>query len=145
MPCWCRLGIPARTMTPKPLCLARRGLWILAAISSSPSNPPAPFERGRFPSVTISDNVRLQHLLVTRHLGIERLRLVTGWAMGACQTYQWAAQYPDMVRTACPISGSARTAGYNQVFLLSLKRALELDPTFAEGFYDHPSVRGLTA
>jgi homoserine O-acetyltransferase len=114
-------------------------------VSSSPSNTPAPFERGRFPNVTIADNVRLQHLLVTQRLGIERLRLVTGWSMGACQAYQWAAQYPDMVRAACPISGSARTARYNQVFLLSLKRALELDPAFNDGFYDRPPVRGLKA
>ena len=51
-------------------------------LSSSPSNTPAPFERGRFPHVTIYDNVRLQQLLLTRRLGIERLRLVTGWSMG---------------------------------------------------------------
>ena len=114
-------------------------------VSSSPSNTPAPFERGRFPNVTIYDNVRLQQLLLTRHLGIERLRLVTGWSMGACQVYQWAAQYPDMVRAACPIAGSARTARYNQVFLLALRRALELDPIFDEGFYDRPPVRGLKA
>jgi homoserine O-acetyltransferase len=114
-------------------------------VSSSPSNTPAPFEHGRFPHVTIYDNVRLQHLLLTRQLGIERLRLVTGWSMGACQTYQWAAQFPDMVRAACPIAGSARTAGFNQVFLLALRRALELDPAFAEGFYVRPPVRGLKA
>ena len=95
--------------------------------------------------MTIYDNVRLQQLLLTRRLGIERLRLVTGWSMGACQTYQWAAQFPDMVRAACPIAGSARTAGFNQVFLLSLRRALELDPVFDEGFYDRPPVRGLRA
>jgi homoserine O-acetyltransferase/O-succinyltransferase len=114
-------------------------------LSSSPSNTPAPFERGRFPRMTIYDNVRLQQLLLTRHLGIERLRLVTGWSMGACQTYQWAAQFPDMVRAACPIAGSARTANFNQVFLLSLRRALELDPVFEEGFYDRPPMRGLKA
>ena len=99
----------ARALDPRRYFIIMPNL-LANGISSSPSNTPAPFERGRFPSVTISDNVRLQHLLVTRHLGIERLRLVTGWSMGACQTYQWAAQYPDMVRTACPISGSANTS-----------------------------------
>ena len=34
-------------------------------LSSSPSNSPAPVERGRFPKVTIHDNVRLQHKLIT--------------------------------------------------------------------------------
>lgn len=114
-------------------------------VSSSPSNAPAPFEKGRFPKITIHDNVRLQHQLVTETLGIDRLRLVTGWSMGACQTYQWAAQYPDMVRAAAPIAGSARTASYNKVFLLALRRALQLDPAFQGGFYDRPPIDGLRA
>jgi homoserine O-acetyltransferase len=95
-------------------------------LSSSPSNSPAPVERGRFPKVTIHDNVRLQHQLITERLGIERLRLVTGFSMGACQAFQWAAQFPDLVRAACPIAGSARTGNFNKVFLLALRRALEL-------------------
>ena len=114
-------------------------------LSTSPSNAPAPVDRGRFPRVTIHDNVRLQNQLITEGLGIERLRLVTGWSMGACQTYQWAAQYPDMVLAACPIAGSARTASFNKVFLLALKRTLELDPAFAEGFYNRAPVAGLRA
>lgn len=48
--------------------------------------------------------------------------------MGAWQTYRWAAQYPDMVRAACPIAGSARTGDFNEMFPLSLRRALELNP-----------------
>lgn len=114
-------------------------------LSSSPSNSPPPVERARFPRVTFYDNVRLQHLLVTEKLAVERLRLVTGFSMGAAQAFQWAAQFPDMVRAACPIAGSARTANYNKVFLLALRRALELDPVYADGFYDHPPVNGLKA
>src|SRR5262249_19222503 len=78
-------------------------------------------------------------------LRLERVRLVTGWSMGACQTFEWAAQFPEMVRAACPIAGSARTASFNKVFLLSLRRALELDPVFAGGFYDRPPIEGLKA
>lgn len=113
--------------------------------STSPSNAPPPIERGRFPKITLHDNVRLQHTLIAERLGIKRLRLVTGWSMGACQTFQWASQYPDMVRAAAPIAGSARTASFNKVFLLSLRRAMELDPAFQDGFYDRPPVRGLRA
>lgn len=102
-------------------------------LSSSPSNTPAPFERGRFPHVTIYDNVRLQQLLLTRHLGIERLRLVTGWSMGACQTYQWAAQFPDMVRAACPIAGSARTAGFQPGVSPLLTARLGIGPGIRRG------------
>jgi len=114
-------------------------------LSSSPNNTAPPFEQARFPRITIQDNVRLQHQLVTEALGIQRLRLVAGWSMGACQTYQWAAQYPEMVAAACPIAGSARTASFNKVFLMSLRRALELDPAYNEGYYTRAPVAGLRA
>jgi len=113
--------------------------------SSSPSNTQAPFDRGRFPRITFHDNVRLQQMLLTQRLGVERLRLVTGWSMGAAQAFQWAAQFPDMVEAAAPIAGSARTASFNKVFLLSLRRSLELDPVFEDGFYERPPIRGLRA
>ena len=113
-------------------------------VSASPSNTPAPFEATRFPRVSLYDNVRLQHMLLGQ-LGIERIRLVAGWSMGGCQAYQWGAQYPDMVRAIAPLCCSARTGDFNKVFLLSLKRALELDPAYQDGFYQRPPVRGLKA
>ena len=113
-------------------------------VSSSPSNTPPPFEAGRFPRVTLHDNVRLQRLLLDS-LGIERIRLVAGWSMGGCQAYQWGAQYPGAVDAIAPLCCSARTAEFNKIFLLSLRRALELDPAFEDGFYTRPPVRGLRA
>ena len=113
-------------------------------VSSSPSNTPAPFEAGRFPRVTLHDNVRLQRMLLDS-LGIERIRLVAGWSMGGCQAYQWGAQYPGMVDAIAPLCCSARTGHFNKIFLLSLRRALELDPAFEDGFYTRPPVRGLRA
>jgi homoserine O-acetyltransferase/O-succinyltransferase len=114
-------------------------------VSSSPSNTPAPFEAARFPRVTLHDNIRLQHALLTEHLGIERLKLVAGWSMGGCQAFQWGAQYPDMMAAIAPLCCSARTGHFNKVFLLALKRVLELDPAFEEGFYKRPPLRGLKA
>ena len=63
-------------------------------LSSSPSNTPEPYNGPRFPQVTACDNVRAQHRLVTEKFGIERIRLVTGWSMGALQTFHWGALYP---------------------------------------------------
>jgi len=57
-------------------------------LSSSPSNTPPPYDKARFPNVTVHDNVACQHKLVTEHFGIDKLVLVTGWSMGAGQTYQ---------------------------------------------------------
>ena len=66
-------------------------------LSSSPSNTPLPYDRARFPPVTLYDNVMCQHRLVTERFGIERLVLVAGFSMGAQQTFQWGALFPDMV------------------------------------------------
>jgi homoserine O-acetyltransferase/O-succinyltransferase len=114
-------------------------------LSSSPSNTPSPFEARRFPRVTLFDNVRLQHMLLTEVLGVEHLKLVAGWSMGGCQAYQWGAQYPDMMDAIAPLCCSARTGNYNKVFLIALRRALELDPNFEDGFYQRPPLRGLKA
>ena len=83
-------------------------------LSSSPSNTPPPYNAARFPDVTFYDQVEQQHKLVTS-FGIETLPLVTGWSMGAGQTYQWAVSYPDMVQRACPFCGSSKTSEHNIV------------------------------
>ena len=114
-------------------------------LSSSPSNTPPPFDRARFPGVTLYDNVRLQHRLVTEIFGIGRLKLVVGWSMGAQQTYQWGALYPSMVERIAPFCGSARTSRHNFVFLEGVKAALTADDAFQGGWYEKPPAKGLRA
>lgn len=104
-------------------------------LSSSPSNTPPPYDRARFPDVTFYDQVECQHRLVTEHFGIETLALVTGWSMGAGQTYQWAVSHPEMVQRAAPFCGSSVTSPHNRVFLESIAAALRADAAFAEGWY----------
>jgi len=78
-------------------------------------------------NVTLYDNVRAQHRLVTEKFGIKKIRLVTGWSMGAQQTYQWACLYPDMVERIVPFCGSAKTSPHNFVFLEGLRNILHLE------------------
>ncbi|KAI0205214.1 Alpha/Beta hydrolase protein [Astrocystis sublimbata] len=89
--------------------------------STSPSNTPEPRP---FPQITIYDNVRAQHQLVTEKLGVKHVKAVLGWSMGAAQTYQWITQYPDFVDLAIPFCGAARCSLHNQVFLEGVKSAL---------------------
>ena len=114
-------------------------------LSSSPSNTPPPYDRARFPHVTVYDNVSVQHRLVTERFGIEKLALVTGWSMGAGQTYQWAVSYPGMVERMLPFCGSARTSRHNIVFLEGVKAALTADDAFKGGWYDEQPTKGLRA
>jgi homoserine O-acetyltransferase len=114
-------------------------------LSSSPSNNPPPYDKARFPNVTFYDQVQTQHKLVTEKFGIETLALVTGWSMGAGQTYQWAVSFPDMVQRACPFCGSSKTSEHNIVFLEGVKAALTADDAFKDGWYDEKPVKGLRA
>lgn len=114
-------------------------------LSSSPSNTPAPYNKARFPNVTLYDNIMLQHRLVTELFGIEKIALVTGWSMGAQQTYQWGASFPEMVERIAPFCGSAKTSIHNFVFLEGVKSALTADAAWTQGWYDEPPAKGLRA
>lgn len=114
-------------------------------LSSSPSNTPPPYNGPRFPDIRVADNVRAQHQLVTEHFGISELVAVTGWSMGAGQTYQWAVSYPEMVPKILPFCGSARTSRHNVVFLEGVKAALTADGAWKYGWYDEQPWRGLRA
>ena len=91
-------------------------------LSSSPSNTPPPFDRGRYPHFTMTDNVRVQQRLLAEVFGIERVALVYGFSMGAQQAFHWAALFPDRVERIAPICGSAKTSPHNFVFLEGVRR-----------------------
>ena len=110
-----------------------------------PQQHPPPYDRAGFPRVTVYDNVTAQHRLVTEQFGIQRLALVTGWSMGAGQTYQWAVSHPEMVPRILPFCGSAKTSDHNIVFLEGVKAALTADGAFQGGWYETPPTKGLRA
>lgn len=114
-------------------------------LSSSPSNTPEPYNAARFPKVTAYDNVRAQHRLVTEHFGISHMRMVTGWSMGALQTFHWGAMYPDMMDLLAPFCGSAKCSRHNFVFLEGVKAALTADDAFRNGWYTEKPQKGLRA
>jgi homoserine O-acetyltransferase len=114
-------------------------------ISSSPSNTPAPFNAADFPDITLYDNIRAQYQLLTQSLGVKKIALVTGWSMAGCQSFQWAAQYPDFVTAILPFCASAKTAEHNIVFLEGVKAALQADAIYNDGHYTETPVKGLKA
>lgn len=114
-------------------------------LSSSPSNTAEPYNAARFPDVTAYDNVLLQHRLVADKFGIEQIKLVTGWSMGALQTFHWGALFPDKVERILPFCGSAKCSRHNFVFLEGVKAALTADAVFADGWYKEKPQRGLRA
>ena len=104
-------------------------------VSSSPSNQPAPWNQSAFPLILTGDDVIAQHRLVTQHFGIKKLHMVSGWSMGAQQTYEWAVRFPDMMDRIVPFAGCAKTPAHNQIFGDLFMAILASDPTWNGGFY----------
>ena len=114
-------------------------------LSSSPSNSLKIQHGSRFPEITLWDNIYCQHKLVTEKLKIRKIALVTGWSMAGCQSYQWAAQYPNMVKAILPFCSSSKTSIHNHVFLEGVKAALITDKNWNKGNYKKQPIEGLKA
>jgi homoserine O-acetyltransferase/O-succinyltransferase len=112
--------------------------------SSSPSNTPAPYDGPRFPRVAIRDDVEASRQ-VLRSLGVQRLRAVIGFSMGAQQAFQWAASHPTEVDAIVALAGTAKTYGHGRVRLESAISALTADPRWKGGDYTEPPVDGIKA
>ncbi|MET5012407.1 hypothetical protein AAHH80_34865, partial [Burkholderia pseudomallei] len=67
--------------------------------------------------------------------GIERLELVVGGSMGAQQTWEWAVRFPDRVKRAAPIAGTAKNTEHDLLFAETLVEAITSDPAFRDGAY----------
>ena len=105
-------------------------------ISTSPHNTEdASIAMCDFPQVSIADDVRAQHALLTEVFGITEIALVLGWSMGAQQTYEWAVRYPEMVKRAAPIGGTAKTSDHNAIMVEGFIGALRTAINFNEGNY----------
>jgi homoserine O-acetyltransferase/O-succinyltransferase len=88
-----------------------------------------------FPIVTIRDFVEVQKKLADK-LGITRFVMVGGASMGALQTYEWAATYPDMVGKIMPVIGYAQSDANLIAWLDIWATPIRLDPKWKGGNYD---------
>ncbi len=113
--------------------------------SSSPSNAHPEQRNARFPTISLYDNVLLQHQFVQETFANASIALVAGWSMGGMQALQWACLYPEQVRAVASICATARCWPHNQVFLEGVKAALTCDPNWDNGDYTTPPAAGLKA
>jgi homoserine O-acetyltransferase len=95
----------------------------------------------RFPDITVSDIVATQRVLL-QHLGIERLVAIVGPSYGGFQAFQWAVDYPGMMRGIAAVVTAPRLprerAEGNVERLLT---TLSSDPNWNGGdYYDRGGV-----
>jgi len=104
-------------------------------LSTSPNTIAGAMAGPDFPKVRIGDDVRAQHRLLIENYGLEHLALVVGGSMGAQQTYEWAVRYPEFVKRAAPIAGTAKNTEHDFLFAQTLCEGITSDPGFAAGRY----------
>jgi homoserine O-acetyltransferase len=87
-----------------------------------------------FPRYTMRDVVNVQRILMAA-LNIESWACVLGGSMGGMQVLEWAAMYPERVRSIIPIAIGARHSawaiGLNEV----ARRSIMSDPAWQNGNY----------
>ena len=87
-----------------------------------------------FPVITIADMVNAQRHLID-HLGIDRLLCVAGGSMGGMQVLQWAASYPERVKSAIPIATALKHSPQQIAFDEVVRQAIMADPDWRGGDY----------
>ncbi len=88
----------------------------------------------KFPLITIKDMVKAQKKLID-HLGISQLLSVSGGSMGGMQVLEWAASYPEMIRSAIPIATALKHSPQQIAFDEVGRQAVMADPDWLDGNY----------
>lgn len=132
---------------PGQLLDAARYFIILAdGIGHGGSSKPSNGMHARFPHYTYDDMVAAHYELVTKKLGVNRLRLVMGTSMGGMQAWVWGETYPDFIDALMPLASlPVEIAGRNRVWRRMAMDAIRDDPEWLGGEYKTQPLRALTA
>ena len=140
---WTRMVGPGRPLDPARFHIICANVIGGCMGSSGPSSTDpatgAPYGL-TFPVITVADMVRAQAALV-QALGIERLFAVVGGSMGGMQVLQWAADYPQQLRSAVVIASAARHTAQNIAFHEVGRQAIMADPDWRAGAYAAEGMR----
>jgi homoserine O-acetyltransferase len=107
------------------------------AIGHGQSSRPSDGLGGRFPKYTYDDMVRAQYQLLTEHLGVNHLRLVTGTSMGGMFSWVWGYTHPDFMDATLPLASlPVEIAGRNRMLRKMIIDAVKDDPAWNGGDYE---------
>jgi homoserine O-acetyltransferase len=107
------------------------------AIGHGQSSRPSAGSAANFPKYTYDDTVRALHQLLTDHLKVDHLRLVTGTSMGGMQSWVWGYTYPDFMDAIMPLASlPVEIGGRNRMLRKMMIDAVKNDPDYKEGFYE---------
>lgn len=89
-----------------------------------------------FPLVSIRDTVKA-HILLRRHLGIQRIKLLAGGSMGGYQVLEWALHEPAVVERMFLLATGAAESAWGVAIHTAQRLAIEADTSWRD---DSPSA-----
>lgn len=108
------------------------------------SSKPSDGLRMAFPKYDYSDMIATQHALVTKTLGIKKLKLILGTSMGCMHAFMWGSRYPEAVEKLAPFAClPVEIAGQNRMWRKLSIDAIKADPAWNAGNYTTPPMSGL--
>jgi homoserine O-acetyltransferase len=113
------------------------------ALGGGESSSPGDGTGQDFPRYTIRDMMAAEYGLVTRGLGLTRLRAIVGRSMGASIGLEWAIHYPEMPGSLILLGPTPRSDANFQVVVDLMISAVALDPDWNGGHYERNPVEGL--
>lgn len=84
-----------------------------------------------FPFITIRDMVNA-HILLRRHLGIDRIALLVGGSMGGYQALEWCLMERNRIDDLVLLSTSAAESAWGIAVHTAQRLAIEADSTFSD-------------
>jgi homoserine O-acetyltransferase len=128
----------------QPLDAARHFIILPDCIGAGKSSKPSDGLRMKFPRYTYEDMVAAQYRLLTEHLGVRHLELVTGNSMGGMLTWVWGEAHPDFMDGLVPLASQpSAMAARNWMMRRLMIETIKADPGFQGGNYTQqpPSLK----
>ncbi len=106
-------------------------------IGHGKSSKPSDGLRAKFPQYDYHDMVAAQHELLTKGLGVDRLKLLMGTSMGCMHAFMWGEIHPDFVEAMMPLAClPVEIAGRNRMWRKLVIDAIKTDPDWKGGDYE---------
>jgi len=120
----------------QPLDVTKYFVILPDGIGHGKSSKPSDGMHAKFPSYDYDDMVAAHHLLLTRGLGVEHLRLIFGTSMGCMHSFVWGETYPDFMDALMPMAClPVQIAGRNRIWRKMVMDAIREDPEWKGGEY----------
>jgi len=120
----------------QPLDVTKYFIILPDDIGHGQSSKPSDGLHARFPEYRYADMVALEHELVTRGLGVDRLRLLMGTSMGCMHSFLWAERWPEAMDAVMPLAClPVAIAGRNRLWRKLVVDGIREDPAWKGGDY----------